>query len=258
MEGRIGLWGPYCNNKDCFLTCRKPPDMKRSFILLCCLMLMAVLPCLSQQSEHETHKIWKEGVALSMQALEAQGRNDWDLVDKLRRQSLEKFKDVFLADPSNPAVRRSLGHCFYLDKQFDNAITWFERANRVDGPIAVNYMEMGLSHIAMGRMPDGKTAIDKALQMDTTEAFRSAIVEDLDKFATVSASNARAFMQLGDKEKATVYKKMTISVLMFHLDYDKSDKSQKEVYDQIATLALEVDDKETADEYRKLAGPKPR
>jgi hypothetical protein len=65
-------------------------------------------------------------------------------------------------------------------------------------------------------------------------------------------------MQLGDKEKATVYKKMTISVLMFHLDYDKSDKSQKEVYDQIATLALEVDDKETADEYRKLAGPKPR
>jgi len=206
-----------------------------------------------QKSEHETNKIFNEGVALNLQSITVQQQGDYNQATELNKKSIEKFKEVFKIDSANPIIRSCLAHSLYVDKQFSEAIFWFEKANKIDGKTAANYRELGLCDINIGEMQKGKSDIDSAFLMDTTKEIRQITVDDLTNIGELAFSYAEDYTKQGDVEKGAAYKKFSIQVLILAYDYDTT---RKEFIGKIIGFAQKTGDKETADYYRNLAARK--
>jgi tetratricopeptide (TPR) repeat protein len=195
-------------------------------------------------------KVFNEGVALNLNAMEEQDKGNFEKAVEINKQSIDKFKETFELDSTHPIVRGALGHSFYLDKQFAESIHWFEQANKVSGEMAANYREMGLSKINLGQIKEGKDDIDKAFSMDTTTKIRKLTLQDLTDIGELAFQYGDGYIQQGEPDKGKGYKAFSIAVLMLAFDYDNS---RKDLAIKIADFADKTGDKETAKKYKALA-----
>src|SRR3990170_3032461 len=131
-------------------------------------MTFSLFSC-GQKKDDKTFQVFNEGVSLNLKAIEEQNKRNFEKAATLNKQSIDKFKETIKLDSTHPVVRSALGHSLYIDKQFQEAIKWFDQANKVSGDAAVNYREMGLCKINIGQIQVGKSDIDRAFLMDTTK-----------------------------------------------------------------------------------------
>lgn len=213
-------------------------------------MAFSLFSC-GQKKDDKTFQVFNEGVTLNLSAIEEQNKGNFDKAASLNKQSIDKFKETFKLDSTHPVVRSALGHSLYIDKQFKEAINWFDQANKVNGEAAVNYREMGLCKINIGQIQAGKADIDKAFSMDTTKEIRKLTIQDLTDIGELAFQYGDGYVQQGEPDKGKDYKTFSIGVLILAFEYDKS---RKDIALTIADFAEKLGDKETAKKYKTLAG----
>jgi len=212
-------------------------------------MLLSLFSC-GQKKSDKAFKVFNEGVALNIHAIEEQNKGNYEKAAALNRQSIDKFKETLQLDSTHPLVRSALGHSLYVDKQFAPAIGWFEKANKINGDAAVNYRELGLCKINLGAMQEGKTDIDKAFLMDTSSEIREITIQDLTYVGKLAFEYGEGYIKDGDAKKGETYKTFSLGVLMLAFEYDSS---KKDIAATIADLAGKMGNKETAGKYKKLS-----
>ncbi len=220
--------------------------MKPLFILAISLILSSVISCKST-THHKTIEVFNEGVSLNLKAANEQVIGNFEKAMALNKQSINKFKDTLQLDSSHPLVRSALAHGLYIDKQFREAITWFEEANKINGEIPTNYREMGLCKVNIGQMQAGKSDIDKAFSMDTTKEIREITIRDLTDIGELAFSYGDGYIQDGDTVRGRDYKSFSIGVLVLAFQYDSS---KRDIALTIADYADKSGDMETARKYR--------
>lgn len=213
-------------------------------------MTFSLFAC-GQKKTDKSFQAFNEGVTLTLNAIEEQNKGNFDKAASLNKQSIEKFKETFKLDSTHPVVRSALAHGFYIDKQFKEAIHWFDQANQVNGEAAANYREMGLCKINLGQIQEGKADIDRALSMDTTKEIREITVQDLVDVGQLAFEYGDGYVQQGEPDKGKAYQAFSIGVLMLAFEYEKS---RKDIASTIAKFADKLGDKETSIKYKALAG----
>jgi tetratricopeptide (TPR) repeat protein len=152
-------------------------------------------------------------------------------------------------DSTHPVVRSALAHSLYIDKQFKEAIQWFDQANKLNGGAAVNYREMGLCKINMGQIEEGKNDIDTAFSMDTTKEIRELTIQDLTEIGDLAFKHGKEYIEQSDPDKGKNYKTFAIGVMITAYKYDKSKNG---IALKITNFANEIGNKETATKYKAL------
>lgn len=196
-------------------------------------------------------KVFNEGVSLNLKSIDEQNKGNFEKAASLNKQSIDKFKETLKLDSTHPVVRSALAHSLYIDRQFKDAIHWFDQANKANGDAAVNFREMGLCKINLGQIQAGKSDIDKAFSMDSTKEIRELTIQDLTDIGQLAFEYGDGYIQQGEADKGKDYKIFSIGVLMLAFDYDKS---RKDIALVISEFAAKIGDKETEMKYKLLSG----
>ncbi|WP_113636898.1 tetratricopeptide repeat protein [Nubsella zeaxanthinifaciens] len=212
--------------------------------------LISLFSC--QQDKHDkVFETFNAGVSLSLESLEEQNKGNFEKSMSLNKQSIDKFKETLKLDSTHAMVRSALGHGLYIDKQFQDAIYWFDQANKVTGDAAANYREMGLCKINLGQIKEGKSDIDRAFSLDTTDEIRELTIQDLTDIGKLGFQYGDSYVQNGESDKGKGYKTFSIGVLMLAFEYSRS---RKDIALMISEYASRLGDKSTAARYRALGG----
>ena len=216
-------------------------------------MLFNLFSCREKQKEENKSKdfvTFNEGVSLNLQSISEQEKENYEKASELNKKSIEKFKETLKIDSSHALARSALAHSLYIDKQFQEAINWFEQANKTNGETAANYRELGLSTINLGRIQEGKFDIDRAFSMDTSIEIREITIQDLTDIGDLAFSYGDGFIQQGEQRRGSDYKHFSVGVLMLAFEYDSS---KKDIASKIANYAEAIGDETTAKKYKKLS-----
>jgi tetratricopeptide (TPR) repeat protein len=197
--------------------------------LLAALLLIFLLSC-QQSKEEKAFKIFNEGVSLSLNAYEESNKGNQEKANELNNEAIEKFKETLKIDSGHKAVRGALAHSLYLNKNYDEAINWFKKANAIEEPSAANYRELGLSEINMGMVKEGEKDILNAFKLDRSKEIKDITVLDLFDIGKLAFAYGEGYEQEGKKEQGLNYKQFSIEVLNLAL---KMDPSQSEISDAI-------------------------
>jgi len=224
--------------------------VKSLIIILAALLAFSLHSCREKKND-STFQTFNEGVSLNLKSIEEQNKGNFEKAVSLNKQSIDKFKETLKLDSSHPIVRSTLGHSLYIDKQFQEAIKWFDQANKVNGEAAANYRELGLCKINLGQIQKGKSDIDKAFSMDTTKEIREFTIQDLTNIGELAFQYGDGYIQQGEHDKGKSYKTFSIGVLILAFEYDKS---KKDIALKISDFADRFGDKENAIKYRVLGG----
>lgn len=215
-------------------------------------MAFLLFSCIQKKKDKDkAFDTFNEGVSLNLSAIEEQNKGNFEKADSLNKQSIEKFRETLKLDSSHGLARSTLGHSLYIDRQFKEAIYWFEQANKVDGELAVNFREMGLCKVNIGLMQEGRNDIDRAFIIDTTKEIRGITVQDLVGIGEHIFQYSTGYAQQGESDRANEYRKYSIGVLMIAFEYDQS---RKDIASRIAEFAAQIGDKKTAEIYNNLGG----
>jgi tetratricopeptide (TPR) repeat protein len=215
------------------------------------LTIVAVCFCVfltsCQTKADKAFNTFNEGVSLSLDAADAQGKGDFDKSAALNKKAIEKFKETLKIDSNHKVARSALAHSLYLDRQFREAIDWYEKANEKDTPVAVNFLELGLCKVNLGQVKEGRETIEKALKLDTSKELRTNTALDLTDIGTRAFSFGKQYLAKGDEENGKNYQHFAIAVLMMAFDFDNS---RKDISAKITQYADEIHEKAIADQYR--------
>jgi len=171
-------------------------------ILFAAFMLFNLFSCREKQKEESKSKdfvTFNEGVALNLQSISEQDKGNYEKASELNKKSIEKFKETLKIDSSHAGARSALAHSLYIDRQFQEAINWFEQANKANGQFAANYRELGLCKINLGRIQEGKSDIDRAFSIDTSLEIREITIRDLTDIGDLAFSYGDGFIQQGEQ-----------------------------------------------------------
>lgn len=225
--------------------------MNTTRILPALLIIMMVISACAPSKKEQAYTAFNEGVSLSLSAGEyAQSRN-MEKARELNVKAMEKYKEALRLDSTHRLVRSALGHSSYLQKDFAAGIYWFEQANKLDTPMAVNYREMGLCKINLGRIPEGQRDLERAFVMDGGKKIKDITVADLTDIGQLAFQYGEAYNAEGETAKGATYKRFSIGVLLTAFTIDTT---KKEIAGMIADYAENIGEKPTADKYRAIAG----
>lgn len=223
----------------------------KSFITISATLLLFILFSCRQKKEDKSFIVFNEGVTLNLKSISEQEKGNFESASKLNKQSIDKFKETLKIDSSHPGARISLGHALYVDGQFEEAISWFNQANKVDGTTAINLREMGLCKINLGHINEGKSDIDKAFSIDTKKEIKEITIQDLVDIGDLAFSYGDGYIKQGEVDKGKDYKIFSIEVLRLAFGYDST---KKENALKIVEYADKFGDKLTSNKYKLLAG----
>jgi len=86
--------------------------------------------------------------------------------------------------------------------------------------------------------------------MDTTKMIKELTIQDLNDIGDLAFQYGEGYIEQGEPEKGKEYKTFSVGVLMLAFYYDQS---KKDVALKISDFADKMGDKETANQYRKIA-----
>ena len=157
---------------------------------------------------------FNEGMALSMEAVQAMEANDLERAQVLNAQAVELFTSVLDTDPNNLLATSAIGHSYYLMREFDLGIEWYQKAIAIDSSLAVNHLEYGLCLMNKGKVDLGRQAINTALQLDPSEETRDQAVYSLYNIAVMAWDFGSGYEQNGEPERGHGFKTFGIHVLL--------------------------------------------
>lgn len=221
----------------------------RSHIFSAILLVFLFLSC-SPKKEDRAFKVFNEGVALNLDAVDENNKGNYQKAIELNKQSIEKYRETLKIDSAHSGVRSALAHSFYMDKQYAEAIRWFTEANKLNGDFIGSYREMGLCKINLGQIDEGKKDLDKAIAMDKSHETRDITVQDLAGIGELAYEYGDGYIAQGEPEKGKSYKAFSIEVFKLAYEYDKS---QKAIALKISDLAAKMNYKDIAATYKSLA-----
>jgi tetratricopeptide (TPR) repeat protein len=222
--------------------------VKYLIAIISTLLLVNFSSC-NQSPKEKAFKAFNQGVSLNLDAFTAQNKGEFEKATVLNKKSIEKFKETLKIDSTHEGARAALAHSLYLDKQYKEAILWFEQANRVNGRMPANCREMGLCRINLGEIQEGKNDIDEAFSIDTSKEIRDITVQDISDIGELAFDYGETYIKEGEVEKGKVYEEFSIGVLMLGFHYDTT---KKETALKIAQFADKIGDKQVAEQYRKV------
>lgn len=222
----------------------------KSLIIITLAFISGLMSC-GQKKTDQSFKLFNEGLSLNLLAIEEQNKGNFEKASTLNKQSLDKFRETLKIDSTHPLVRSALGHSLYVDKQFQEAISWFDKANKFNGNAAINFREMGLCKINLGQIQSGKADIDKAFSMDTSSKIREITIQDLLAIGDLAFSYGDGYIKEGDTKKGQAYKEFSIGTLILAFDYDNVNKN---IALKISDYADKLGQKGIAQKYKQLAG----
>ncbi|MFC6223982.1 tetratricopeptide repeat protein [Hymenobacter artigasi] len=151
--------------------------MKLKNLFIAAAMLFGLFGC-KPSKKNEAFKAFNEGVAFSLTAIDLFEQKAYEQSDSLNKKAINKFQETLLIDSTHSGTRSALGHSYYLVRQFKESINWFEKANKIDGESAINFRELGLSRINLGRVPEGHQDLQMAFELDKSQEIRSITTDD--------------------------------------------------------------------------------
>jgi tetratricopeptide (TPR) repeat protein len=77
---------------------------------------------------------------------------------------IEELKTRLAENPGDPAVTEQLGHAFFEQKRFNEAVTWYKKTIELAGDDADIYNDIGLSMHYSGNSAEGLKYIDKGIE----------------------------------------------------------------------------------------------
>ena len=158
----------------------------KTVLTVCTIFMLFNLVSCGQKKVSESFKTFNEGVSLNLKSIDEQKRGNFDKASELNKLSIEKFREVLKHDSTHSLVRSALGHSLYIDKQFQDAIFWFEESNKLNGEQVQNYRELGLCKINLGQIKSGKADLDKAFSMDKIKDIKEITLSDLTDIGTLA------------------------------------------------------------------------
>ena len=223
--------------------------MKIIQVIITLLMFFSIFSC-GQNKKDKAFKLFNEGVTLNLKSIDEQEKGNYEKAIEFNKLSIKKFKETLKEDSTNSAVRGALGHSLYIDKQFKEAIFWFEESNKKDGKQVQNIRELGLCMVNLGQTKLGKEYIDKAFSMDESKEIRDITLLDLTDIGTLAFDYGEGYTKEGDEKKGKEYKMFSVGVLMLVYEYDNS---KKDIALKISEIANKIGDKETSLKYKQFA-----
>lgn len=218
-------------------------------ILLASLGISLLIMSRKQKKKDTAFELFNEGVRLNLLSIEEQNKGNFEKAALLNKQSIEKFRKTLEQEPDHAAARSALAHSLYIDREFSEAIYWFEQATKTDINNAFIYKERGLCKINIGKVPAGKVDIDKAFSINTTKEFKEHTIQDICDIADLAFNYGEEYSKQGDTTNEKEYKKFSIGLLILAFEYGQS----KTVALKVSMYADKFGDKETALKYQELA-----
>jgi len=216
--------------------------------LICMLFILLSLLACQESKEKLAFKLFNEGVEYSLDAANEAEKGQLESAHELNSKAIEKFLETYKTDSTHQLVKSALGHSYYIQKDYKKGIRWYELANKLDSPIAVNYKELGLCKINLGDIKSGASNINKALELDNSKENKETTILDLKDIGILAYKYGEDYDKEGNLEKGLDYKKFAIGVLIVASNLDTTNFDIK---NNIAEFAEKIGDTSMAKKYKK-------
>lgn len=211
------------------------------------------LSCNSQTPAQRAFKVFNEGVAFSLDAIQ---ETDAAKAAALERKALGKYQQTLQIDSTHKLVRSAMGHSYYLLDDYAQAIRWFEASNRVDTASVASYRELGICRIALNRPEAGWRDLQTAFRLDSLSGTSRAAetkritADDLYNMGCQAFEYGETYEAQGSKEKAIGFKEFGLNVLFMAYDIESS---RKDIAKAIADRAGRIGDSARQAHYQALS-----
>ena len=205
-----------------------------------------VFGCSQNKKSDLAFKVFNEGMSISLDAVSEYKKGNYEMSEELNKKAIDKFIETLKIDSLHKLAPSALGHSYYLIKDFENGIVWYERAISIDSTVAINYREYGLCKVYLGDIEGGRIAIDKAFKLDPSKEIRKLTTLDLFDIGSLAFEYGNGYEKQGEKEKGLGYKQFSVGVL---LTAHNMDSTNMDVIKAIADFTKKLGDKQRSKRF---------
>lgn len=212
--------------------------------------LFALISCgQTNKAKDKAFKVFNEGVSFSLDAVQELEKGNIDKSNELNQKAIEKFLETLKIDSTHEGAPSSLGHSYYMIRDFQKGIEWYEKALMIDSTFAANHLEYGLCKINKGDLANGITSINKALEIDNSKETIDQAVYSLMDIGTLAFDYGLGYEEEGDSEKGLAFKQFSVAVLQIA---NQIDSLNTDVIKYIVDFSKKLGDSETVERYKGL------
>jgi len=190
--------------------------------LLIFLLIIFYLSC-SKSKKEKAFDEFNAGVSISLDAQNEMANGNYELAEKLNKDAISKFENALKIDSEYKGVPSALGHSYYLAKDYQKGIEWYEKAINIDSTMAINHLEYGLCKVNKGDIISGRKAINYAIQLNKSSEIKQQAVYSLFDIGVLAFNYGEQFQAEGENEKGKEFKKFGINVLYAAQDIDSTN-----------------------------------
>lgn len=216
--------------------------------LLFFILLLVITSCgHKNKQEDKTFKVFNEGVAFSLDAVKEFEKGNFEKSIELNTKAIDKFLETIKLDSTHLLALGALGHSYYMMRDYQTGIEWYEKAIKVDSSNSDNHLEYGLCLINLGDLINGNLSIEKALRLNNSKESVDHAVYSLLDIGVIAYDYGEEYDKQGEKEDGQVYKEFSVAVL---LSAHQFDTINQEVIKHIIDYSENIGYKETAEEFK--------